>query len=117
MPSRLCTNTVSVLSLVAAILSIAPTLAHAGGVRISAIHTGGANVSLPFSVTCISSDGREGKAVSYSVWTGSSTMVTGCEKFAMYFTSSGGRRFDYEMEAGRSYYFEWTGSHWGFYEN
>lgn len=106
-----------VLSATAIILSTAILPAQAGGVRISAINSGGRSVLLPFSVTCIYDDESESNSVNYSVWTGSSTVVNGCDKFALYYRSSRGTKYDYQMYAGRSYYFEWNGNHWAFYEN
>lgn len=107
----------SVFAFAASILSAAILPAQAGGVRVSATNSGGRSVLLPFSVTCINNDGSESNSVKYSVWTGSSTVVSGCDKFALYYTSSRGAKYDYEMYAGRSYYFEWNGNHWAFYEN
>lgn len=92
------------------------SLAYAGSARISAINDGGRSVLLPFAATCEYSDGSESSPVNYSVWTGSSTVVSGCNKFVIYYTSSRGVKYDYEVYPGRSYYFEWAGSHWGFYE-
>jgi hypothetical protein len=117
MTSHRRANTAGVLCIAAVILSAVAIPAQAGSVRIGAIHTGGANVSLPFSVTCIAADQAESKPVNYSVWTGSSTVIDGCNKFAIYFTAPGGARYDYQMFAGHSYYFQWTGSRWDFYEN
>jgi hypothetical protein len=103
--------------LAAVTLGAAAVPAQTGGVRISAIqYRRGRSVSLPFSVTCIDLDGKESESKNYSIWTGTSMVVNGCNKFAMYFTVSGGRRFDYEMTTGHSYYFQWTGSHWEFNE-
>jgi len=107
----------SILSITAMLLSATMHNAQAGGVRVSAINSGGRSVLLPFSVTCVYNDGSESNSVKYSVWTGSSTVVSGCDKFALYYTSSRGTEYDYAMYAGRSYYFEWNGNHWAFYEN
>lgn len=107
----------STLSITAILLCATMHNAQAGGVRVSAINSGGRSVLLPFSVTCIYNDGGESNSVKYSVWTGRSTVVSGCDKFALYYTSSGGAEYDYSMYAGRSYYFEWNGNHWAFYEN
>jgi hypothetical protein len=101
----------------AAVSSAAAVSAHAGGVRITAINPPRRqSVSLPFAVTCLSSDGSESQPTSYSIWTGNSMVVNGCNKFVIYFTARGGRRFDYEMIAGHSYYFQWNGSLWAFNE-
>lgn len=108
---------VAVASLTMVALGAMHSMALAGSARISAINDGRRSVLLPFSVTCEYSDGNESNAVNYSVWTGSSTVVSGCDKFVIYYTSSRGLKYDYEVYAGRSYYFEWDGNHWGFYEN
>ena len=104
------------LAVSASILMAAMSSAQAGNVRISAINDGGRSVLLPFAVTCQDSDDVESDAVNYSVWTGGSTVVSGCDRFVMYYTSSRGVKYDYEMYAGRSYYFQWNGNHWAFYE-
>ncbi|MGJ4860441.1 hypothetical protein AB4037_27595 [Labrys sp. KB_33_2] len=113
----LCAKAACVLTFAAINLGLAVIPAQAGGVRISAINSGGRSVLLPFSVTCAYPDGSESNSVSYSVWTGSSTVVNGCRQFSIYFTSSRGGRYSYAMYAGRSYYFQWNGTRWAFFEN
>lgn len=106
-----------ILSLATIAMSFSVLPAQAGGVRVSAINNGGRSVLLPFSVTCVYPDGSESNYVKYSVWSGSSTTVTGCNEFTIYYTSSRGTKYDYEMYSGLSYYFEWNGNHWAFYED
>lgn len=107
---------IAVASLTTVALGAMHSIALAGSARISAINDGGRSVLLPFSVTCEYADGNESNPVNYSVWTGSSMVVSGCDKFVIYYTSSRGVKYDYEVYPGRSYYFEWAGNHWGFYE-
>jgi hypothetical protein len=117
MTCHLRANTTRVLCLAAVILSAAAVPAQAGGVRINAIRPGRTrSVSLPFSVTCLSTDGSESEATHYSIWTGNTMVVNGCNEFVIYFTALGGRRFNYEMTAGHAYYFQWNGSFWEFNE-
>lgn len=109
------TQFVSVLALSSMLFTAAVLPAQAGSVTIHARQTGGQSLKIPFAVTCIENNGSESQAEYYSVWTGSDLEVDGCDKFAVYFRS-GGRSYDYEIRAGRSYTFEWTGNHWNLYD-
>jgi len=117
MASRRGGKSIVVVSVTMIAMGAMLSSAYAGSARIGAINNGGRSVLLPFSVTCEYPDGSESNAVNYSVWTGSSTVVSGCDKFVIYYTSSRGVKYDYEVFPGRSYSFEWAGNHWGFYEN